>query len=194
MNLVCYNSSMKNLKTLGRKIPRMLRGFTLVELLVVIAIIILLTGIILTNLSPAKAKARDSKRISDLGQMTLAFELYFDRCKQYPELPGDLSTALPLSNYSQGCPSGSGISLATYLPQLLTPPSGTYDYAVNFSSGHNYDDYVLHTRLEYQSDVQKDSILNVNKPAYVGVPSNAAFSCYDSNDANAKYDYCIGPR
>ena len=59
-------------------------GFTLIEMLVVIAIIAILTGIIITGLVGSKAKARDAKRASDLSQIALALEQFFDRCDVYP--------------------------------------------------------------------------------------------------------------
>lgn len=53
-------------------------GFTLVELLVVIAIISVLATLLLLQLGVARAKARDTKRIADINQVTSAVELYFD--------------------------------------------------------------------------------------------------------------------
>jgi len=63
-------------------------GFTLIELLVVIAIISLLSSIILSNLNEVRAKARDAVRISDLRQIRIALELFFDDNRTYPSLPG----------------------------------------------------------------------------------------------------------
>jgi prepilin-type N-terminal cleavage/methylation domain-containing protein len=60
------------------------KGFTLIELLVVIAIIGILSSVVLASLSTARQKSRDAKRISDLGQVQLALELYFDRIQSYP--------------------------------------------------------------------------------------------------------------
>lgn len=59
-------------------------GFTLIELLVVIAIIALLSGVILASLSTARMKSRDAKRVSDLRQIKIALELYFDANNKYP--------------------------------------------------------------------------------------------------------------
>ena len=60
------------------------KGFTLIELLVVIAIIGILSSVVLASLSTARQKSRDAKRISDLGQVQLALELYFDKVQSYP--------------------------------------------------------------------------------------------------------------
>lgn len=53
-------------------------GFTLIELLVVIAIIGVLASIVLASLNTARRKSRDARRISDIKQIQLALELYFD--------------------------------------------------------------------------------------------------------------------
>ncbi len=51
-------------------------GFTLLELLFVVAIIALLSSIVLSSLAIARARGRDTKRISDLRQLRNAIELY----------------------------------------------------------------------------------------------------------------------
>lgn len=60
------------------------RGFTLIELLVVIAIIGILSSIVLASLNSARQSSRDARRISDLKQVQLALELYFDGNSAYP--------------------------------------------------------------------------------------------------------------
>ncbi|KND51648.1 MAG: hypothetical protein ABA06_00105 [Parcubacteria bacterium C7867-001] len=64
------------------------RGFTLIELLVVIAIISLFSSIVLSSLSLAQAKARDSRRLTDLRQIVNAIELYRSNNSSYPSTSG----------------------------------------------------------------------------------------------------------
>jgi len=61
------------------------RGFTLIELLVVVAILGLLATIVAVSLTSARARARDSRRVSDLRQLELALELYYAANQEYPD-------------------------------------------------------------------------------------------------------------
>ncbi len=61
-----------------RTINKQKKGFTLIELLVVIAIIGLLSSIVLVALGPARQKARDARRQSDIRQISLAMEMCYD--------------------------------------------------------------------------------------------------------------------
>ena len=114
------------------------RGFTLIELLVVVAIIAILTAVILTSLNSSKAKARDGRRISDVSQIQLALEQYFDRCQSYPQWLTTGGIACSTGNY-----------LGDYISVIPTDPTTGqgYDYCP-VQSGSNYTDYVIHTRLE----------------------------------------------
>ncbi|MFA6404847.1 MAG: type II secretion system protein [Candidatus Paceibacterota bacterium] len=151
-------------------------GFTLIELLVVIAIIAILTSIVMTNFSSSRSRARDAKRVSDLGQIQLALELYFDRCKEYP---GSFSTSA-----NNGCPSG--ISLITYISQIPSSPSpGSYGYHFNDNTvPYNPNDYVLHVTLENQNEVTIDGRQNISGIVYpTPLPT-----------CNQVKEYCIGPK
>jgi len=59
-------------------------GFTLVELLVVISIVALLTSVTLAALNNARAKSRDSVRISSLLQVKKALAIYYSDNGGYP--------------------------------------------------------------------------------------------------------------
>ena len=160
------------------------RAFTLVELMVVISIIAILSGIILTNLSSSKGKARDAKRISDMGQIQLALELYFDRCKQYPNVPpGPITNP---QNISNGCPAG--INLASYISQIPQPSLSASEYLYNYFVDGSKRDYVMFTKLEYPNDVLKDSILegNVTNP---DLQDYVAGVC-----TSGSLFYCLGPK
>lgn len=53
------------------------KGFTLIEILVVCAIIAILAGAVVAATGPSRAKARDSRRLSDMTQIRTVLESYF---------------------------------------------------------------------------------------------------------------------
>ncbi len=102
------------------------KGFTLIELLVVIAIIGILSSVVLVSLSTARAKSRDAKRISDLGQVEIALELYFDTYARYPT-----SSAAGLQTFNAGTANTAhlgGLVAAGYIPKLPTDPTSAQNY------------------------------------------------------------------
>lgn len=87
------------------------RGFTLIELLVVIAIIGILSSIVLASLNTARQKSRDARRVSDIKQLQLALELYYDANGAYPTYAnffGSSPTSLVGANYISVIPSDPG--------------------------------------------------------------------------------------
>jgi len=68
------------------------KGFTLVELLITVAIVGILSAVVLTSMSGARNKAKDGRRISDIKQIQLALELYYDVNSAYPEDNGTQGT------------------------------------------------------------------------------------------------------
>lgn len=99
-------------------------GFTLIELLVVIAIIGVLASIVLASLNSARAKSRDARRLTDIKQIQLALELYFDGAgaSNYP-----VGTALA-ANCTLALNYGLQVMAGSYLPQIPRDPlSGNTD-------------------------------------------------------------------
>ncbi|MFH0852007.1 MAG: prepilin-type N-terminal cleavage/methylation domain-containing protein [bacterium] len=110
---------------LGIKIKNRTKGFTLMELLVVIAIIGLLSGVVLVSLSSARAKARDAKRKTDLSQIQLALEMYYDFSGVYPVVPGWWGECDSFGSHALSGSDGYVPNLApAYMAQLPLDPKG----------------------------------------------------------------------
>lgn len=84
-------------------------GFTLLELLVVIGIIGLLASIIVVNLTSARRKARDTKRVGDIRNLQTALEDYYAKNGAYPANLGALVTGgqIPVWPLDPLAPSGT---------------------------------------------------------------------------------------
>lgn len=68
------------------------RGFTLLELLVVIIIIGLIATIVIASVNSARAKGRDTKRITELDSMRDALSIYYSTNGSYPQTADILVT------------------------------------------------------------------------------------------------------
>ncbi|MFH1611761.1 MAG: type II secretion system protein [bacterium] len=114
------------------------KGFTLIELLVVIAIIGLLASIVLVSVNSVRAKARDARRVSDMRQIQLALDLYYDDNNgNYPqenssngswedstEDGGDFIDALLDNNYMSKVPIDP-VNNSTYRYSYYVYPAGS---------------------------------------------------------------------
>ncbi len=85
------------------------KGFTLLELLVVIGIIGLLASIIVVNLTGARRRARDVKRVADIRTLQTANEDYYGKNGKYPATINDLVTGsqIPMWPLDPLAPTGT---------------------------------------------------------------------------------------
>ena len=106
-------------------------GFTLIELLVVIAIIGILSSVVLASLNSARSKGRDARRLSDIKQLQLALELWYDaNGSEYPDALSSLA-----STYIQSIPTDPQGG-AAYSYDNLTNASGACDIATGVCSSY----------------------------------------------------------
>lgn len=100
------------------------RGFTLIELLVVIAIIGILASVVLASLNSARVKGRDARRISDIKQLQLALELYYDTNQSYPVGTGSASTTL------------SALVTNNFISSIPADPTNAGTYVYSYASAN----------------------------------------------------------
>ncbi len=86
------------------------KGFTLIELLVVISIIGLLSSVVLASLNTARLKARISQRLSNMRQIQLALENYYDTNNSYPN---------PGWGWRSQCNAWGGFTATNVIPGLV---------------------------------------------------------------------------
>jgi len=120
-------------------------SFTLIELLVVIAIIGVLVAFVMPSISNARAKARDARRVGDLGQLRLALEMYYSDYGHYPIWESDC-----IENESaSGTPFwGEDEVFSNYMKRIPQDPLYGKGYCYYYKSANNGSDYHLVALLE----------------------------------------------
>lgn len=157
-------------------------GFTLIELLVVIAIIGVLASIVLASLNSARRKSRDARRITDLKQIQLALELYFD-AQSPPQYPAATDPTVAANCDSDSANGLEVLATGGYIPQVPKDPQGGCYRYTSVSSGTRTT-YHLGTTLEestnpaLSSDKDCDSTDN-NPVCATGITYGPANSPFD---------------
>lgn len=139
------------------------RGFTLIELLVVVAIIGILATIVLASLSNARTRAQTAKTISELRNISQAFEIYEIDNNSYPAdvapdiLPSGMAAYLPNGTWPEPAYPGT-----TYDWEYWNP--GTVNEAVQVSV--RFCDGVSAANCNFPSEPWSDSFTNGQNAAY----------------------------
>ncbi|MBI4086602.1 prepilin-type N-terminal cleavage/methylation domain-containing protein [Candidatus Kaiserbacteria bacterium] len=179
-------------------------GFTLIELLVVISIIGLLASIVMASLNSARVKARDARRKSDLREIALALELFYDANGSYistgaTDVNNEYNTLDSAvlgggGTYDwhrlDGLVTGGYISVLPVDPVnkdigpwcWVRPDGGLKDYIYTYTSDGQH--YILCTWMENTSD--RDTLQFKDAPN----PWNASERLY-ANRNYSPYSYVI---
>jgi prepilin-type N-terminal cleavage/methylation domain-containing protein len=100
------------------------KGFTIIELLVSIAIIGMLFSVVMASLGGLKEKSRDSRRMSDVKEISKALTLYVDSNIVFPIVAGPViitgSDAVSIALESEG--------MITKVPIDPLHPANVYTY------------------------------------------------------------------
>jgi prepilin-type N-terminal cleavage/methylation domain-containing protein len=113
------------------------KGFTIVELLIVIVVIGILALLVITTYSGIQAKARNSKRQTDVQSIQTQLEAFFSQNGYYPNL-GDMNDSTWLNTNMKSLDQNALIdpSNPTNSKTLAdTPTDKQYSYQVTKSDG-----------------------------------------------------------
>lgn len=149
------------------KLTRKQQGFTIVELLIVIVVIGILAALVITTYTGIQAKARNSKRQTDVQSVQTQVEAYFAQNGHYPSY-ADLSSTSWLSTNMKSLdqsamhdPSASG----TAITLSQTAGANTYQYAPLNSGGTSCESddttcatYTMTATLEGGGTYQKTNL------------------------------------
>lgn len=156
------------------------KGFTLIELLVVVSIIGLLVSVIMVSVNSARKKGRDAQRRSDVHQLVIALELYYDTYGVYPTATGATAPSASWANSADGSWATLATALSPFLPSLAKDPLQTTDPSIWANTGFSYsyfrcsnnNSYAFVYRLEEAKGIDSGTFCNGSFLRYGGTGAN----------------------
>ncbi|MBM3261366.1 prepilin-type N-terminal cleavage/methylation domain-containing protein [Candidatus Kaiserbacteria bacterium] len=161
------------------------RGFTLIELLVVIAIIGILASIVLASLNTARKKGRDARRVSDVKQLQLALELYYDANSSTYPVQGTITTSGAATVTAL-----AGLTTGGYIAAVPTDPTNSTSYYYAYVSTNGASTPAACSAVACLGYVLK-AFTETNSVTYAQVDSGTLTTCTVSTAA--PYNYCAKP-
>ena len=140
------------------------KAFTLIELLVVIAIVGILSTLSVVAFNSARSKARDSRRLSDIHNLSLALEMYYNDFGAYPPAPTSTGIIGGLCLSDLGITSTCGLN--TYIAKIPDDPKNNKHYL--YSTVVNPQHY----ELIYEEETNTDDCPS----NWVKVPGNTLYN------------------
>lgn len=163
------------------------RAFTLIELLVVISIISLLSSVVLASLNTSRQKARDTRRLSDIRQIQIALELYYDKNGQYPDNTDNDNSGWDTGCYGVGDAFISPLEAAGFISKTPCDPT-----ILSQNGGYAYYRYGAGS---YSCDINRGAfyILGVRDMETSGNPytGSPGFNCSGRN-WQTEFEWVIG--
>ncbi|OHA38202.1 MAG: hypothetical protein A3G03_03175 [Candidatus Taylorbacteria bacterium RIFCSPLOWO2_12_FULL_44_15c] len=105
------------------------KGFTLIELLVVISIISLLSSVVLSSVSSARLKAKDSKKMLELKQLIISLERYYMDTNSLPPNVNAVNGWCIIGQSYSGSVCAGGLISSGYFGSLpVSPDTNLYYY------------------------------------------------------------------
>ena len=140
------------------------KAFTLIELLVIIAIVGILSTLSVVAFNSARSKARDSRRLSDIHNLSLALEMYYNDFGAYPPAPTSTGIIGGLCLSDLGITSTCGLN--TYIAKIPDDPKNNKHYL--YSTVVNPQHY----ELIYEEETNADDCPS----NWVKVPGNTLYN------------------
>ncbi len=123
----CKSKFVEEIDEQGKIIKRRNIILIIVLILVGVAFIGILASIVLVNVNAARTKARDAMRKSEMAQIQVVLELYFNDNRSYPEISSGSYSWINLGQY-----------LRNYLSPLPKDPLNEHPCVYNYYSDGTY--------------------------------------------------------